>query len=70
MTIVLHKADDIRPMDSAKHDCILVVDDSQENLDFIQIVLESADYQTVLAKDGETALANLAGEFYPIHLGH
>lgn len=46
-------------MDSTSHDCILVVDDSQENLDFIQIVLESAGYQAVLARDGETALEKL-----------
>ncbi|MDJ0706077.1 MAG: hybrid sensor histidine kinase/response regulator [Leptolyngbyaceae cyanobacterium MO_188.B28] len=46
-------------MDSASRDCILVVDDSQENLDFIQAILEPVGYQLALAKDGKTALEKL-----------
>ena len=45
--------------DSESRDCILVVDDSRENLDFIQSVLASSGYDLVLASDGEMALEKL-----------
>lgn len=45
--------------ESESRDCILVVDDSRENLDFIESILVSSGYELVLAKDGAIALEKL-----------
>ena len=53
-------------MNVLTRDRILVVDDSVENLQFIETVLESADYQVELASNGQLALDKLLQD--PPHL--
>ena len=44
---------------SEQDDCILVVDDSQDNLSFIQVVLEDEGYDVVLAENGVDGLTQV-----------
>lgn len=51
-----NRNNDYDPMNVLASDRILVVDDSAENLQFIETVLESADYRIDLASNGQLAL--------------